>query len=253
MQRADALLVSRGLAPSRVRARQLIEAGHVRAEGVGVSKAGQRLPEDTALQVEDDAQSRFVSRGALKLEAALAESGIDVNGMRCLDIGQSTGGFTDCLLQHGARCVVGVEVGHGQLHARLAGDRRCVTLEGINARHLSAKTLGDHYPAEGFGLIVCDASFISLRLLLPCWPALLTHDGHVFALVKPQFEVGPDKLAKGGVVRDPSLYDWVKDVTHQAAHQAGLMVRGWFDSPLIGGGVGHIEGNREFLIWMQKA
>lgn len=251
-QRADTLLVARGLAPSRARARQLIEDGKVRSDDEPVVKPGQLLAENASVIVERDEQSRFVSRGALKLEAALAASELDVTGMTCLDVGQSTGGFSDCLLQRGAARVIGVEVGHGQLHPRLADDPRCITLEGINARYLTAGTLGEHFPAKGFDLIVCDASFISLRLLLPCWPALLAHSGHVLALVKPQFEVGPDKLAKGGVVRDPRLYQWVEDVTHQAAHETGLSVRGWFESPLIGGGVGNIEGNREFLIWMQK-
>lgn len=253
MQRADALLVAKGLAPSRTRARQLIEDGKVQADGEPVTKAGHLLPGSTLFVVEDDEQSRFVSRGALKLEAALDASELDVTGMTCLDVGQSTGGFSDCLLQRGAARVVGVEVGHGQLHPRLAADPRCITLEGINARQLSADLLAEHFPPGGFDLIVCDASFISLRLLMPRWPALLAHGGQILALVKPQFEVGPDKLAKGGVVRDPSLFEWVEDVTHKAAHEAGLAVRGWFESPLIGGGVGNIDGNREFLIWMQKA
>jgi 23S rRNA (cytidine1920-2'-O)/16S rRNA (cytidine1409-2'-O)-methyltransferase len=253
MQRADALLVAKALVPSRARARQLIEDGKVRADGETIAKAGHLLAEDAEVVIEEDAQSRFVSRGALKLEGALAASELDVTGMTCLDVGQSTGGFSDCLLQRGAARVIGVEVGHGQLHPRLADDPRCITLEGINARHLTPETLGEHFPVGGFDLIVCDASFISLRLLLPCWPALLTRGGQVLALVKPQFEVGPDKLAKGGVVRDSSLYQWVKDIAHQAAHEAGLSVRGWFESPLIGGGVGNIDGNREFLIWMQKA
>ena len=253
VRRADALLVAKGLVPSRARARQLIEDGKVQADGEPVAKAGQLLADNATVIVEEDEQSHFVSRGALKLEAALAASELDVTGMSCLDVGQGTGGFSDCLLQRGAARVIGVEVGHGQLHPRLADDTRCVSLEGINARHLTAEALGEHSPAGGFDLIVCDASFISLRLLLPCWPALLARGGHVLALVKPQFEVGRDKLAKGGVVRDPTLYQWVEEVTHQAAHEAGFSVRGWFESPLVGGGVGNIDGNREFLIWMQKA
>lgn len=250
-QRADALLVARGDAPSRTRARQLIDAGRVHADGMRVTKAGQLLAEAAELSVADDDQGRFVSRGALKLAAGLAASGIMPEGRRCLDIGQSTGGFTDCLLQRGAMQVVGVEVGHDQLHPRLASDPRCVTLEGINARALDATQLGEHWPHGGFDLIVCDASFISLRLLLPRWPALLAPHGDILALVKPQFELGPGAVGKGGVVRDPAQYAAVKADLYAAAAQAGLNVCGWFDSPLLGGGVGNIEGNREFLIWMQ--
>ena len=250
--RADALLVAQGAAPSRTRARQLIEAGCVTADGHAVQKPSQLLAESSRLEVRDDAQGDYVSRGALKLAAALRHSGLDVRGQHCLDIGQSTGGFSDCLLRAGAASVVGVEVGHDQLHPRLRDDPRCVTLEGINARALTADVLGTHFPAHGFDLVVCDASFISLTLLLPQWPALLAPGGHILALVKPQFEVGPENLGKGGVVRDPTLYRQVEQRMREAAAMAGLDVRGWFDSPLIGGGVGNIDGNREFLIWMQK-
>lgn len=252
MLRADALLVAQHLAESRTRARQLIEAGLVRSASGVLTKPGQMLPESLSLSVITDEQSRFVSRGALKLATALTHSGIDVHGRVCLDIGQSTGGFTDCLLQAGAAKVIGIEVGHGQIHARLAADPRCVTLEGINARHLGTAELGAHWPTGGFGLIVCDASFISLTLLMPQWPALLAHDGDVLALVKPQFEVGPEGLAKGGVVRDAKLHGEVEQRIREAAARAGWVVCGWLDSPIIGGGVGHIDGNREFLIWLRR-
>ncbi|MCL4759130.1 MAG: TlyA family RNA methyltransferase [Rhodocyclaceae bacterium] len=249
--RADALLVARGLVSSRTRARELIEAGCVRASGQIVAKPGQLLVETEALDIAEDERSRYVSRGALKLAAALERSGLDVHGWICLDVGQSTGGFTDCLLQAGAAKVVGIEVGHGQLHPRLGSDPRCVTLEGINARHLGAADLGQHLPARGFDLIVCDASFISLTLLMPQWRALLAPDGAVIALVKPQFEAGPQHLAKGGVVRDAAAFAEVEQRVRATAAEAGFAVRGWFDSPIAGGGVGNIEGNREFLIWMQ--
>ena len=242
MLRADQLLVAQGLAPSRTAARALIEAGRVSHEGQPLAKPAQVLPPDAQLTVAADDSDRFVSRGALKLEGALARSGLDVHGAVCLDVGQSTGGFSDCLLQAGAAKVVGVEVGHGQLHPRLAAEPRCITLEGLNARHLVADDLGEHFPPQGFDLLVCDASFISLTLLLPQWPALLSPGGHVLALVKPQFEVGPQGLGKGGIVRDTALYAEVEARLRTAAHEAGLIVLDWFDSPNTGG-----DGNREFF------
>ncbi|MDG3065679.1 TlyA family RNA methyltransferase [Thauera mechernichensis] len=240
--RVDQLLVAQGLAASRTAARALIDAGRVSHDGKPVTKPALELPPDARLKVVADDSDRFVSRGALKLEGALARSGLDVRGAHCLDIGQSTGGFTDCLLQAGAASVVGVEVGHDQLHPRLRKDKRCVTLEGLNARQLGVAELGDHRPAHGFDLLVCDASFISLALLLPQWPALLSPAGHVLALVKPQFEVGPQGLGKGGIVRDTTLYAGVEQRLRKAAHEAGLIILDWFDSPITGG-----DGNREFF------
>lgn len=240
--RVDQLLVAQGLAPSRTVARALIDAGRVSHEGQPVSKPALELPPDARLAVTPDDSDRFVSRGALKLEGALTRSRLDVHGAVCLDIGQSTGGFTDCLLQSGAAKVVGVEVGHDQLHPRLRKDRRCVTLEGLNARELTPAALGAHYPAQGFDLLVCDASFISLALLLPQWRALLSPAGHVLALVKPQFEVGPQGLGKGGIVRDTALYAEVETRLRAAAHAAGFIILDWFDSPITGG-----DGNREFF------
>ncbi|THF65056.1 TlyA family RNA methyltransferase [Pseudothauera rhizosphaerae] len=248
LPRADQLLVQQGLAPSRTAARALIEAGRVSADGAPVTKPAQELPESAVLAVAADEADRFVSRGGRKLAGALAASGLEPTGRTCLDVGQSTGGFTDCLLQAGAARVVGVEVGHGQIHPRLADDPRCVTLEGINARHLSAVALGGHFPPGGFGLIVCDASFISLALLFPQWPALLATGGDILALVKPQFEVGPQGLGKGGIVRDAALYREVEDKLRAAAAAAGLAVCGWYDSPIAGG-----DGNREFFLWMRHA
>ncbi|AVR87389.1 TlyA family RNA methyltransferase [Thauera aromatica] len=242
LQRVDQLLVSQGLAPSRTAARALVEAGRVSHDGQPVTKPALALPPDARLAVTPAASDRFVSRGALKLEGALARSGLDVQGAVCLDIGQSTGGFTDCLLQAGAAKVVGVEVGHDQLHPRLCKEPRCVTLEGLNARRLTAADLGEHFPPRGFDLLVCDASFISLTLLLTQWPALLSPAGHMLALVKPQFEVGPQGLGKGGLVRDAALYAEVEAKLRAAAHAAGLIILDWFDSPISGG-----DGNREFF------
>ena len=245
--RADALLSERGLAGSRSAARRLIEAGRVFADGEAVRKASQELPASVRLEVVVDPQDRFVSRGGIKLAGALARTGIDVAGMRCLDVGQSTGGFTDCLLQAGADRVIGVEVGHGQLHARLAGDPRVATLERINARELSAQALDEAMPPGGFDLVVCDASFISLGLLLPRWPALLHSGGQVLALVKPQFEVGPTGLGKGGIVRDPGRYAEVESRIRTLAAGAGLEVLDYFDSPITGS-----DGNREFFIHARR-
>lgn len=246
--RADALLVERGLATSRARAQEAIAAGRVRADGNTVHKASHLLLPDARLEVQPDEAERFVSRGGLKLAGALAHCGVDVSGRVCLDVGQSTGGFTDCLLQAGAARVIGVEVGHGQLAAQLAQDARCITLEGLNARELDAAQLGAHHPANGFDLIVCDASFISLTLLMPRWPALLAPQGEVLTLVKPQFEVGPKGLGKGGIVRDATLYADVETRLRAAAAECALAVRDWFDSPITGG-----DGNHEFFLWMHHA
>lgn len=199
------------------------------------------------LTVIADDEDRYVSRGGRKLAGALTESGISVNGAVCLDVGQSTGGFSDCLLQAGAQRIVGVEVGHGQLHARLLSDPRVVCREGINCRALVAEDLGGDMPEGGFNIIVADLSFISLTLVLPQLPALLAVTGHMLLLVKPQFEVGKSGLAKGGIVRDVALYPEVEAKIRAACDNVGVKVQGWFDSPITGG-----DGNREFFIWIQK-
>lgn len=245
--RADALLSELGLAESRSAARRLIEAGRVRADGELVRKASQELPASARFEIAGDDQDRFVSRGGIKLADALLRSGIEVRGAECLDVGQSTGGFTDCLLQAGAQRVVGIEVGHGQLHPRLAADPRVLAIERINARDLSPAALGDAFPASGFDLVVCDASFISVTLLLPRWRALLREGGQVLALVKPQFEVGPRGLGKGGIVRDPAQHAAVETRIRAAFVDAGMTVLGYFDSPIAGG-----DGNREFFIHARR-
>ena len=246
-QRADALLVTLGLAPSRTAAQRLIEAGRVFADGVAVVKPAQELPANVALHIVADTDDRYISRGGLKLAGALAHTGLDVHGCVCLDVGQSTGGFTDCLLQAGAARVVGVDVGHGQLHPRLRSDVRCVCIEGCNARALDAAALGSHYPACGFDLIVADASFISLTLLLPQLPPLLAPGGDMLLLVKPQFEVGPEHVGRGGIVKDATLYPQVEAKLRAACAAAHLVVHDWFDSPITGG-----DGNREFFLWISR-
>jgi len=177
----------------------------------------------------------------------MSSSAVDIAGRTCLDVGQSTGGFTDCLLQAGAWHVVGVDVGHGQLHPRLLADSRITAFEGVNCRNLAASDLGNAVPNEGFDLIVGDLSFISLTLVLPQLPPLLADRGDLLLLVKPQFEVGPDNVGKGGIVRDPTLHDKVERKLRRCAASLGLTVRAWFASPLAGG-----DGNREFFIWLNK-
>ncbi len=197
--------------------------------------------------MEADPEDRFVSRGGLKLAGALAETGLSADGKHCLDVGQSTGGFTDCLLQAGASHVVGVDVGHGQLHSRLTNDSRVTALEGINCRALSPADLGEAMPQGGFALIVGDVSFISMTLILPQLPALLAADGDLLLLIKPQFEVGPANIGKGGIVRDPALYAGVERKFFDLAQNFRLTVKAWLNSPITGG-----DGNREFFIWLKK-
>ena len=225
----------------------MIAAGRVAAPGGIVTKAALELARGTALTVTADPNDRFVSRGGVKLAGALAITGLDVAGRSCLDVGQSTGGFTDCLLQADARQVVGVDVGHEQLHPRLLADSRVTSFEGINCRALVAADLGDALPADGFDLIVGDLSFISLTLVMPQLPALLGAGGDLLLLVKPQFEVGPGHIGRGGIVRDPMLHDEVEGKLRRCAADLGLTVRAWFASPITGA-----DGNREFFIWLNK-
>ncbi len=243
--RADVLLVQQGLAPSRAAAQRLIEAGRVRyrlwgtEELVEVTRAADRYAADAPLIVLADDEPAYVSRGGLKLAGALAHTGIDVQGKTCLDIGQCTGGFTDCLLQHGAAKVVGIDVGHSQLHPRLAADPRVEAHERINARYLEKSTLA----GRRFDLIVADVSFISLTLILPRLPAFLALFGDLLLLVKPQFEVGPEHVGKGGIVTDAALYPAVRDKLVACCTENRLAVCDWFDSLIAGA-----DGNREFFL-----
>ena len=240
--RADQLLVAQGLAPSRSAAARLIERGAVRwlaRDGWAVPrKAGDELPEGCEIEITDDAELRWVSRAGLKLEGALAHCGIDVSQRACLDVGQSTGGFTDVLLSRGAARVIGIDVGHGQLHPRLRGDARVTTLEGINARHLTAAQL----PLPRFDLVVGDLSFISLSLVLPALRPFVGAD--LLMLVKPQFELQPEHIGKGGIVKDATSHALVEQRIRQACADNALTVRDYFDSPIAGG-----DGNREFFVW----
>jgi 23S rRNA (cytidine1920-2'-O)/16S rRNA (cytidine1409-2'-O)-methyltransferase len=239
--RADQLLVERGLASSRSQAQRLIASG-VRWLDRGawkrVAKNGDELPGEAQIELLDMAEARYVSRGGLKLEGALRAGGIDVRGKRCLDVGQSTGGFTDCLLQHGAAHVTGVDVGHGQLHEKVRSDPRVTAIESVNARELSAGQVGDE-----FDLIVGDLSFISQTLVLPALVPLLQPDGDLLMLVKPQFELQPGQVGKNGIVTDPALYAVVERRIRDCCAALGLQVRGWHDSAIAGG-----DGNREFFV-----
>ena len=241
--RADALLVQCGLAPSRTVAQRLIEAGRVSLDGAPLLKPSTLLADNAALAVSPAEDADYVSRGGLKLAGALRHSGIDVRGRDCLDIGQSTGGFTDCLLRNGAAKVVGIDVGHGQLHPLLAADPRVECHEGINARHLQDSALAGRLHGRQFDLIVADVSFISLTLLIPQLPPLLTRLGEMLLLVKPQFEVGPKNIGKGGIVTDTSLYPLVRDTMIACCAEHRLTVVDWFDSPITGA-----DGNREFFL-----
>jgi 23S rRNA (cytidine1920-2'-O)/16S rRNA (cytidine1409-2'-O)-methyltransferase len=244
--RADQLLVQRGLAPSRSAAQRLIDHGAVRWRGARgwarPKKAGEDLPEACELEVTDDAELRWVSRGGLKLEAALARTAIDVTGLHCLDLGQSTGGFTDVLLARGAASVVGIDVGHGQLHPRLRDDPRVTAFEGLNARQLDPTML----PRPAYDLIVADLSFISLTLVLPAIVPLAARE--MLLLVKPQFELQPANIGKGGRVTDPAAHAQVQARLRSACAQFGLLLRDYFESTVAGG-----DGNREHFLWARTA
>ena len=243
--RADQLLVERGMAPTRSAAQRLIATGAVRWRAPAgwrvPAKAGEELPEAAQLEITDDAELRFVSRGGLKLDGALERRGIDVAGTICLDVGQSTGGFTDALLQRGASHVVGVDVGHGQLHARLRADPRVTALEGVNARHLDRGAL----PFDRFDLVVGDVSFISLALVLPAIVPLA--GGDVLLLVKPQFELQPVDIGSKGRVKEAGAYAQVEKKLRKACAANGLAVLAWFDSATPGS-----EGAREFFLHARR-
>nr|WP_315182932.1 TlyA family RNA methyltransferase [uncultured Albidiferax sp.] len=333
--RADQLLVERGMAASRSQAVRLITGGMRWFDGIkwrDVVKNKDDIPEDAQLELLNDAEARYVSRGGLKLEAALKHTGLDVTGLYVLDVGQSTGGFTDCLLQAGVAQVTGVDVGHAQLHPKLRVDARVLCVEGMNARSLTPESLqeacelvlSEHWvpptvddpepeapyswmrgggevtdyddsddaddaeveahiaqatgkvnarpldssepEAEAapkrhrrkagldgvdttpeFDLVTGDVSFISLTHILPALVPLLPPEGHLLMLVKPQFELQPGQVGKGGIVRDPALYAVVEARLRQCCAEVELEVLDWFDSVLEGG-----DGNREFFIYAKK-
>ncbi len=237
--RLDLALVRRGLARSRAEAQALLHAGQVSVSGCPVAKPSLLVSDTDRLEVSGT-RCPYVSRAGLKLEAALETFGIAVSQRSALDIGASTGGFSDCLLQRGAARVDAVDVGHGQLAPSLASEPRLCYREGINARALSPAD----FPAP-FDLVVADLSFISLTLIVPVLPPLLRPHGDIVCLVKPQFEVGAHHLGKRGIVRSPQAQQAALEQVRESARAAGLQERGCRDSPILGSG-----GNREFLLWL---
>jgi 23S rRNA (cytidine1920-2'-O)/16S rRNA (cytidine1409-2'-O)-methyltransferase len=237
--RIDKMLVDRGLAESRTKAQALVMAGVVLVNEQRVEKPSDTVAPDVAIRIKggDDPASRYVGRGGLKLEAALREFALDVAGFNCLDVGASTGGFTDCLLQHAARNVVAIDVGHNQIDWRLRTDARVEVREGINARHLKPTDF-----AAKFDLAVMDVSFISATKILPAIVPLLKETGRLITLIKPQFEVGRGEVGKGGIVRDPEKHARVIEEVNNAAQQLGLRARNVIESPIHGA-----DGNVEFL------
>ncbi len=293
--RADQLLLQRNIASSRSQAQRLIASG-VRwraAEHSGkgpeaawkpIAKNSDDVPLDAQIDLLDASEARYVSRGGLKLAGALQASGVQAKGKLCLDVGQSTGGFTDCLLQHGAQFVFGLDVGSGQLHPSLRDHPQVLAIEKVNARELSADffdvtnlvanysisvgTLDDFASARspkgvledsfagdldgdfcqtGFDLIVGDLSFISQTLVLPALVPLLKPGGDLLTLVKPQFELQPGQVGKGGIVKNPDMYPVVEKRLRDTCAMLGLAVNAWLDSPILGG-----DGNREFFMHARK-
>lgn len=238
--RADNLIVKSNLADTRSRAKALIMAGQVLADDVRVEKAGQLFPVETVFKLK--VKTEYVSRAGYKLEGALDDLGFRVKGMSALDVGASTGGFTDCLLQRGAEHVVAVDVGYGIFHWRLRQDPRVTLLERTNARYLTSEAAGD-----GFDLAVIDVSFISLTLILPAIEKLVKSGGAILAMVKPQFEVGREKVGKGGVVRDPAIQAEAVESVKQSALASGLTVAASAPSKLKGP-----KGNQEYFLLLEK-
>ncbi len=234
--RLDVMLAERGLAESREKAQALVLAGEVLVNGVKAQKPGQSVAPDASLEVLS--RPAYVGRGGLKLKAALDRFGIEVTGRVCLDVGASTGGFTDCLLQHGAAKVHAVDVGAGQIDWKLRSDPRVILHERLNARYLRREEVG-----EPIDLAVCDVSFISVTLILPAVAPLLQSDGEMVILIKPQFEVGKGQVGKGGIVRDPELHRSacrrIEDAVRLMSYRTDII-----ESPILGA-----EGNREFLLY----
>lgn len=250
--RLDVFLVEKGWAHSRTHAQELIEAGQVfqidGAQKMPLKKASLAVTESMQVVVEEGPANRFVSRGGLKLEGALEHLKVSVKDLKVLDVGISTGGFTDCLLQKGAASVLGVDVGHGQVSPQLLKNPRLQAIEGINARQLSKhQEVLKALPSGGFELAVMDVSFISIALIIPEIAQLLKRQGFLLSLVKPQFEVGIDGISKGGIVKDVSLYRNVENKIREVCQREGFTILDYFPSPIRGK-----DGNNEFFVFAQK-
>ena len=240
-QRLDHLLVARGLCESREQGKRLILAGEVLVNDAPVTKAGQLVPDDAIIRVKQP--PKFVSRGGFKLEGALDHFGVNVAGSVCLDVGASTGGFTDCLLQRGAQKVFAFDVGTNQLVWKLRSDPRVVSRENFNVRHMQPEDVG-----ELVDLIVADVSFISLTLVLPPAFQSLKTGGEAVVLIKPQFELSKDEVGKGGIVREAALHAKAcRKIEDFVKSQPGWQWRGLMESPIQG-----TDGNREFLAWISR-
>jgi 23S rRNA (cytidine1920-2'-O)/16S rRNA (cytidine1409-2'-O)-methyltransferase len=237
--RLDMALVERQLVETRERAQALILAGKVSVDGQRADKPGRAVDEEVRIEVEQPL--KYVSRGGLKLEAALREFGVSVDQKICVDVGTSTGGFTDCLLQNGAKRVHAVDTGAGQIHWKLRTDPRVVLHENVNARYLAFADIG-----ELADVMACDVSFISVTLLIPALAGLLTQDGIWIILVKPQFEVGRELVGKGGIVRDAIAQQSACERIARTLQERGFVTR-YIESPILGA-----EGNREFLMEAQR-
>jgi 23S rRNA (cytidine1920-2'-O)/16S rRNA (cytidine1409-2'-O)-methyltransferase len=238
-ERVDVLLVSRGLCETREQAKRLVLAGEVRSGDRMIDKPASKVPEDTPLEVKE--KPKFVGRGGFKIEGALEAFGISPAGLVCLDIGASTGGFTDCMLQQGAERVHAIDVGTNQLAWKIRNDPRVVVKEKFNARNLVEADLG-----EKVELIVIDVSFISLTKILPAAFGVLADGGSIVPLIKPQFELRREDIGKGGIVRDPELHDRaVEKIRSFVVEELGREWKGLVDSPITG-----TDGNREFLAWL---
>ena len=243
-ERIDKLLVERGLAESRTKAQAIVMAGVVLVDEQRVEKPSQQFDPSSTIRIKggNDPTSRYVGRGGLKLEAALREFQIDVTGLICLDVGASTGGFTDCLLQHGAKRVVAIDVGHNQIDWRLRNDPRIEVREGVNARYLKPADF-----EQRFDLAVMDVSFISATKVMPAIVPLLKESGFLITLIKPQFEVGRGEVGRGGIVTDPLKHARVVEEVNEAALALGLTLRGVKESPVRGA-----DGNLEFLALYER-
>lgn len=255
--RLDLLMFEKKLVSSRTKAQDLIQSGNVwyqdstageNSDWVQAKAASEKINTSAQIEIRDEQFNLYVSRGGLKLAGALEKTKITLKEKIALDVGLSTGGFSDCLLQNGIKKIVGVDVGTGQLHTKLQNNEKLISLESLNARDLRADArLMNHLPPGGFDLVVVDVSFISLNLILPSIEQVLKSGGTVIALVKPQFEVGPQGLAKGGLVKDPELYTMVEDKVRKKCLELGWKVRDYFNSPIEGK-----DGNKEFFIWAEK-